>query len=179
MNYEIYDKELLAIVDSFQEWRHFLEKAQHPITICTDHKNLKYFISTKVLIWQQARWNILLSRFNFVITYWPGSQQVCSDTLSRQAYLVPKEGDAVYDQQQAILLKLEQLFLQTIRTTTSVDATFLQDIREILQSDPLALKYKRHSNVFDLGNVHSWFRFYHSWFRLGIPKSTSTLFTDP
>jgi hypothetical protein len=53
INYEIHDKELLAIVDSFQEWRHFLEGAQHPITvyiaIYTDHKNLEYFMSAKVL----------------------------------------------------------------------------------------------------------------------------------
>jgi hypothetical protein len=29
INYEIHDKELLAIVDSFQEWRHLLEGASH------------------------------------------------------------------------------------------------------------------------------------------------------
>ena len=49
INYDIYDKELLAIVDSFQEWRHFLEGAQHPVTIYTDYKNLEYFMSAKVL----------------------------------------------------------------------------------------------------------------------------------
>jgi hypothetical protein len=45
INYEIHDKELLAIVDSFQEWRHFFEGVVHPITVYTDHKNLEYFIS--------------------------------------------------------------------------------------------------------------------------------------
>ena len=40
INYEIHDKELLAIVDSFQEWRHFLKGVVHPVTIYTDHKNL-------------------------------------------------------------------------------------------------------------------------------------------
>ena len=69
INYEIHDKELLAIIDSFQEWRHFLEGARHPITVHTDHKNLEYFMSAKVLNRRQARWSISLSRFNFVITY--------------------------------------------------------------------------------------------------------------
>ena len=46
INYEIYDKELLAIVDSFEVWRHFLEGAQHPITVFTDHKNLLYFTTS-------------------------------------------------------------------------------------------------------------------------------------
>jgi hypothetical protein len=55
INYEIHDKELLAIVDSFQEWRHFLEGAQHLVTVHTDHKNLEYFMSAKVLNRRQAR----------------------------------------------------------------------------------------------------------------------------
>jgi len=49
INYEIHNKELLAIVNLFQEWRHFLEGAQHPVTVYTDHKNLEYFMSAKVL----------------------------------------------------------------------------------------------------------------------------------
>jgi hypothetical protein len=49
INYEIYDKGFLAIVDFFQEWRHFLEGAVHPITVYIDHKNFEYFMSTRVL----------------------------------------------------------------------------------------------------------------------------------
>ena len=48
INYEIHDKELLANVDSFQECRHFLEGAQYPVTVYTDHKNLEYFMSAIV-----------------------------------------------------------------------------------------------------------------------------------
>ena len=128
INYEIHDKELLAIVDSFQEWQHFLKGAQHPMTLYTDHKNLEYFISAKVLNRRQARWSISLSRFNFIIIYRPGTQQIQSDALSRRAYLAPKEGDAAYDQQQFTLLKLEQLQLRTTYITTSMDVAFLQDI---------------------------------------------------
>jgi hypothetical protein len=43
--YEIHDKELLAIIDAFEEWRHFLEGAQHTTTVYTDHKNLDNFMS--------------------------------------------------------------------------------------------------------------------------------------
>ena len=97
IKYEIHDKDLLAIVDSFQEWRHFLEGAQHPVTVYTDHKNLEYFMSAKVLNRRQARWSISLSRLNFIITYRPGIQQIRSDALSRRAYLALKEGDTAYD----------------------------------------------------------------------------------
>jgi hypothetical protein len=145
----IHDKEFLAIVDSFQEWRHFLEGAQHPVTVHIDHKNLEYFIFAKVLNRRQARWSISLSRFNFVITYHPGSKQIQSDALSRRAYLAPREGDAAYDQQKTTLIKPKQLQLRIVRTTTLVDASFLQDIRVSLNFDPLALQLKNNVGIFN------------------------------
>ena len=48
-NYEIYDKELMAIVHTFKEWRSELEGSTYPIDVITDHKNLKYFMFTKQL----------------------------------------------------------------------------------------------------------------------------------
>ena len=49
LNYQIHDKELMAIVAACEEWRHYLEGARFPITVYTDHKNLVYFITTKAL----------------------------------------------------------------------------------------------------------------------------------
>jgi len=54
-NYKIYDKEMLAIICALEEWRHFLEGAQHPVEIWTDHKNLEYFMTAKKLNRHQAR----------------------------------------------------------------------------------------------------------------------------
>ncbi|KAH0604189.1 uncharacterized protein H6S33_007220 [Morchella sextelata] len=71
-NYEIYDKELLAIIRSLEEWRPELEGAAHPITVISDHKNLKYFMSTKQINRRQPHWAEYLSCFNFVIKYRPG-----------------------------------------------------------------------------------------------------------
>jgi hypothetical protein len=99
INFKIHDKELLTIVDSFREWRHLLEGASHPITIYTDHKNLEYFMTARVLNRRQAHWNMSLSRFDFVITYRPGKQQGLSNALSRRSYLVPKEREVAYEQQ--------------------------------------------------------------------------------
>ena len=69
LNYEIYNKELLAIIDFFQEWRHLLEGATHQVTIYTDHKNLEYFMFTRVLYCCQARWNMSQFRFDFGIVH--------------------------------------------------------------------------------------------------------------
>src|SRR5207248_4087018 len=49
LNYEIYDKEMLAIVECFKKWRHYLESVQHTTKVYTDHKNLEWFATTKQL----------------------------------------------------------------------------------------------------------------------------------
>ena len=48
-NYEIHDKEMLAIIRALEEWRHFLEGTQLKFETWTDHKNLEYFQSSKKL----------------------------------------------------------------------------------------------------------------------------------
>jgi len=49
LNYDTYDKELLAIFEAFKIWRHYLEGLAYPINVVTDHKNLEYFSTTKML----------------------------------------------------------------------------------------------------------------------------------
>ena len=48
-NYDIYNKELLAIIHVFEEWRSELKGAAEQIQVITNHKNLKYFMITKQL----------------------------------------------------------------------------------------------------------------------------------
>jgi hypothetical protein len=84
LNYEIHDKELLAIVATMREWRHYLEGAKHQVIVYTDHQNLSYFTTTKQLTRRQARWSEALSSFNFVIKYRKGSENERADALSRK-----------------------------------------------------------------------------------------------
>ncbi len=92
-NYEIYDKELMAIVRAFEEWRPELEGSTLPIKVITDHKNLEYFMSTKQLNRRQARWSEFLSRFDYRIIYRPGKAGGKPDALTRRSGDLPKEGD--------------------------------------------------------------------------------------
>jgi len=66
-NYEIHDKEMLAIIRALDEWRHFLEGALQKFEIWTDHKNLEYFMTAKKLNRRQARWSLTLARFDFMM----------------------------------------------------------------------------------------------------------------
>ena len=55
-NYEIYDKELLAVVRALEDWRHYLLGAEKKFEIFTDHKNLEYFKSPQKINRRQAQW---------------------------------------------------------------------------------------------------------------------------
>ena len=48
-NYEIHNKEMLAIIRGLESWRHLLEGAQSKFEIWTDYKNLEYFIKAQKL----------------------------------------------------------------------------------------------------------------------------------
>ena len=83
LNYDTHDKELLAIFDTFKVWHHYLEGSATPIDIVTDHKNLEYFSTTKVLSCRQAHWSEYLSVFNLCIRFCPGCLGMKPDLLSR------------------------------------------------------------------------------------------------
>ncbi|KAK3545820.1 hypothetical protein QTP70_015261, partial [Hemibagrus guttatus] len=64
-------------------WRHWLEGAKHPFTVLTDHKNLEYLRAAKRLNPRQALWALFFTRFNFTISYRPGSKNTKADALSQ------------------------------------------------------------------------------------------------
>ena len=109
-NYEIYDKELLAIIRALETWRPELEGTETPVDIVSDHRNLEYFMSSKRLSRRQARWAEFLSRFNFKIVYRPGVDNGCADALTRRSQDHPEgENDDRVAQQHQTMLKPHQI----------------------------------------------------------------------
>ena len=109
-NYEIYDRELLAIMRALKEWRHYVQGSPHPVVILSDHKNLTYFRSTQKLNRQQARWALTLSEYDIELKHTPGSQMIQSDNLSRRPDHIPDED---HDNEDQVLLP-DSLFLRLI-----------------------------------------------------------------
>uniref|UniRef100_A0A8C4ZXL3 Gypsy retrotransposon integrase-like protein 1 n=1 Tax=Gadus morhua TaxID=8049 RepID=A0A8C4ZXL3_GADMO len=83
-NYDIGDRELLAVKLALEEWRHWLEGAKEPFLVWTDHKNLEYLRSAKRLNPRQSRWSLFFTRFDFCLSFRPGSKNGKPDALSRQ-----------------------------------------------------------------------------------------------
>ena len=84
-NYQIYDKELLAIKEALAQWRHYLEGARHQFIVYTDHKNLTFPRKPEMLSQRQIRWYEFLSRFDFKLIYRSGKKSGKPDLLSRRS----------------------------------------------------------------------------------------------
>lgn len=113
-NYEIFDKELLAIVKAFETWTSELGSVESPTLILSDHKNLECFTTTKKLNRRQARWNEFLADFNFKIVFRPGKQGGKPDALTRISGDKPSDGnDERTRHQQQILIKPQQILRRT------------------------------------------------------------------
>ena len=145
LNYDIYDKELLVIFEAFKIWRHYLEGSASPIDVVTDHKNLEYFSTTKILICWQARWSEYLSQFNLIIRFYPGRLGTKLDALTRQWDVYPKGGDNGYASVNPYnfrpLFTHEQIAASlwaTILTTPTLHAATILDQNQ-LYSDILAM----------------------------------------
>lgn len=90
-NYDIHDKELLAVVVSIQHWRVYVEGSPD-VVVYSDHKNLTTFTTTKELNRRQVRWSQLLGQHKFRIVYTPGKDNDRADRLSRRPdYMESKE----------------------------------------------------------------------------------------
>ena len=106
-NYKIYDKELMAIVRAFEEWRPELATTDpsKPVNVLSDHRSLEYFITTKELNRRQARWSEFLSEFQFKIQYRPGKQGTKPDSLTCRAGDLPDSKDERTQHQHQVVLK--------------------------------------------------------------------------
>lgn len=125
INYEIHDKELLAIVEAFRQWRIYLEGHPEEITVISDHKNLTKFTTTKVLTPRQIRWYQDLATFKMRIHYRKGSENARADAMSRRQDYVKGNKPQSFQ-----LLKWNSdgtLQVNKIAATSAMDARLVQN----------------------------------------------------
>lgn len=128
-NYEIHDKELLAIMRCLDQWRPELEGTKIPFKILTDHQPLEYFMTSKKLNRRQARWAQILAGYNFKLSYRPGKANGKADALTRRSSdkIKDENDDRQKHQHQTILVKdrldqgLFQILDQDLQTAIEQD----------------------------------------------------------
>ena len=89
--YNIHDKEMLAIMKALEWWRAYLQEIKHQIIIKSDHKNLQYFMTTKKLNEQQAQWAETLAKYNFIIQHCKKKDNSWADILNRRSDFIKRE----------------------------------------------------------------------------------------
>jgi hypothetical protein len=83
-NYNIYNLELLAIVNDLDHWRQYLAGSPHKIIIYSDHQNLLYWKEPHKISQWVAREVLMLSEYNFEIRHIKGTANGQADALSRR-----------------------------------------------------------------------------------------------
>ncbi|KAK6213447.1 reverse transcriptase domain protein [Colletotrichum tabaci] len=136
LNYQIHDKELMAIIEAFREWKPQLSGTKHEVKVYTDHKNLAHFTTSKALNKRQIRWSEFLSEFNFRIIYVKGTENGRADALSRRPdheTPVPDETLVILKQDdKGDLVPAQKLIMIGTRVNTSTTGRMTpEQIREI------------------------------------------------
>ena len=83
-NYDVREKEFMALLRACLHWRHYLHGTQ-PFTLLTDHDSLKYHKTMPHLSGRLARWIEKMAEFDYVLQHIPGKDNVVADALSRRA----------------------------------------------------------------------------------------------
>ena len=139
-NYDIYERELLAVIKALQHWRPHLAATEEPVIVLTDHANLTFWKNPKSVNRRVARWFAILQDYNLQIKHVPGKLHAAADMLSRP----PSEDKGEKDNADLTLLP-PQIF---VRTTDSPWDQLLQDIIETQHRHrPLMEDWKRSKEV--------------------------------
>ncbi|CAK9782871.1 unnamed protein product [Cutaneotrichosporon oleaginosum] len=83
LNSDIYNKEMLAVIEALHSWRCYIDGCKD-LTIRTDHKNLEYWKTARVLNRRHIRWLHLMQEHRPKIVYTPGNKMTQADALSRR-----------------------------------------------------------------------------------------------
>jgi len=144
LNYDVYNKEMLAVVFSLQNNRHYLQGAVHKTIIYSDHQNLTYFKTAVLLNRRQARWSEELKQYNFQLLYRKGSSNAKADILSRCPAFTSKEGGTTSATEQLIMDKEQYLEVGAMEIDLDYESVQISaiDIHQLLPEAKERIKEK-------------------------------------
>ena len=130
-------KELLAIFEAFRQWHNYLEGSAHVVLVLSNHKNLKYFATTKQLTCRQVHWSEYLSGFNYLIRYCAGQLGTKPDALIHREDVYP-QGENAYMLANPHNFQFMFKAGQLLRAIVLDPASLLVSIQHGLQTDLIA-----------------------------------------
>ena len=140
--YETHDAELLAIIEIFKTWRHYLERSQYEVLVFTDHNNLCRFMKTKSLSSRQVRWAQKLSRYYLQINYRQDKANRAADTLFQYPQRTAEEEKTLQTENVKILQRL-QSFLSNASLSGLDTSAELSQLHRVLICETYVLSQFR------------------------------------
>ena len=137
-NYNIYERELLAVLKSLEYWRPHLVATEKPVTVLTNHANLAFWKNPKKVNRRVAQWSATLQDYHLRIKHVPGKQHAAPDMLSRR----PDADKGEQDNLDLTLLPPElfiRLTTEPSREWTNLERSIARAQKQHLQ---LILKWK-------------------------------------
>jgi hypothetical protein len=146
-NYNIHDRELLAVYRGLTYYRHLLLSSPFPTTVLTDHKNLEYYRHPRHINWRIARYVQQLADYNFQLVHIPGSTNK-ADALSRR----PDYDDGSDDNSDVTVLPPDLFIQLTTLSCLFSRATTLSTIDDRAKAHQLSQPelLKRWSNTYPI-----------------------------
>jgi hypothetical protein len=133
--------EQMAIITALEEWRPECKGAAYPLQLITDHKNIEYFITKKLLNRRQACSSEFLTRFHYQILDTPGNANGKVDALTRRQGDLPHGGDERLNNMEQVVLKPQnvpaKLRLLADRSPASTRASLSKHYNQAYGADPL------------------------------------------
>ena len=106
-NYDIYERELLAVIKALEHWRPHIAAMEIPVTILTDHANLTFWKNPKKVNRRVVRWFATLQEYNLLIKHVPSKFHAVADMLSR-----PPDANHGHEDNQDLTLLSSKLFIR-------------------------------------------------------------------
>jgi hypothetical protein len=135
-NYDIWDREFLAIVVAFRAWHHLLAGTKDPVQVLTDHANLQYYQHLQKINLQVAQYINFLEDFNYQLKHIPGIHNQ-ADALSHR----PDHNNGMVDNKQVITLP-DKLFMRALTTAMLDKKIRWQQWESLQQVNDWAHKYQ-------------------------------------
>ncbi len=142
INYHIYDKKLLVIIQCFEHWWLKLKCTELFIQMFIDHQTLKIFMKNKQLSQWQVNYLNILSKFNFQIIFRSGKMNTKVDALIRMLLANVSESARRLEDCFQTILTLNRINVQSIESK----ANLYQWVWMINQTDEFCNKYRQAMN---------------------------------
>ena len=123
--YKTHDSELLAIVEAFKTWQHYLESCKHEMLVLTYHNNLCCFMETKNLSSHQVQWAQELSCYHFSIDYCQGKANGAANALSHFPQINEDEEEKFWAENSQILHCLQSSLTKALLSGLCMSASLL------------------------------------------------------